>query len=176
MVRMVDYTFRAKYCKLLIYFLSFSICRVARQKRLLSCDCIFQVVKNKSQRFNKKMKNNPPTRSKRFVDPERNTGAFRRPRRERRGDDQIEMRLQFISRNVRSIERSNYQWRASRTWRRRASGVRRTGIPRTTSKKKRRKSVERDRVADWLDSRQEVHTLPVIQVIQRYGNWSEWEV
>lgn len=47
------------------------------------------------------------------------------------------------------------------------------GSPRTTSKKKRRKSEERDRVADWLDSRQEVHTLPVIQVIQRYGNWSD---
>ncbi|CAD1478138.1 unnamed protein product [Heterotrigona itama] len=37
------------------------------------------------------------------------------------------------------------------------------GIPRTTSKKKRRKSGEPDRVADWLDSRQEVHTLPVMQ-------------
>lgn len=38
------------------------------------------------------------------------------------------------------------------------------------------KSEERDRVADWLDSRQEAHTLSVIQVIQRYGNWSELEL
>lgn len=47
------------------------------------------------------------------------------------------------------------------------------GIPRTMEKKKRGKSEERDRVADWLDrSRQEAHTLLVIQVIQRYGYWS----
>lgn len=46
-------------------------------------------------------------------------------------------------------------------------------IPRTMEKKKRGKSEERDRVADWLDrSRQEAHTLLVIQVIQRYGYWS----
>lgn len=47
----------------------------------------------------------------------------RGPRQER-AYDQIEMRLQFISRNVRSIERSNYQPRASRTWWRRVDGVR----------------------------------------------------
>lgn len=47
------------------------------------------------------------------------------------------------------------------------------GIPRTMEKKKRGKSEERERVADWLDrSRQEAHTLLVIQVIQRYGYWS----
>lgn len=47
------------------------------------------------------------------------------------------------------------------------------GIPRTMEKKKRGKSEERDRVADWLDrSRQEAHMLLVIQVIQRYGYWS----
>ncbi|KOX72545.1 hypothetical protein WN51_03077 [Melipona quadrifasciata] len=56
-------------------------------------------------------------------------------------------------------------------------GERRTAddIPRTTSKKKRRKSEERDRVADWLDSRQEVHTLPVIQDPARDRRLRAWK-